>query len=93
MEVKGGRQDDQRRQLREDGVMNKVLHGVVHGKTIELSELSGVDDGQEVEVVVKFSMPARPWGEGIRASAGGWADYPEMDAVMEQIQQDRMSPT
>jgi hypothetical protein len=69
--------------------MNKVLHGVVHGKTIELSELPGVADGQEVEVVVKFSMPSRPWGEGIRASAGGWADYPEMDGVMEQIYQNR----
>jgi len=69
--------------------MNKVLHGVVHGKIIELSEPAGVADGQEVEVVVRFSMPPRPWGEGIRNSAGGWADHPEMDAIMEQIQQDR----
>ena len=69
--------------------MNKVLHGIVHGNTIELTEAPGVADGQKVEVVVKFSMPSRPWGEGIRASAGGWADYPEMDAIMEEIQQSR----
>ena len=69
--------------------MTKVLHGVVHGHTIELSETPGLADGQEVEVVVRFSKPSRPWGEGIHDSAGGWADYPKIDAVMEQIQQDR----
>jgi hypothetical protein len=73
--------------------MNKVLHGVIHGQTIELSEPTGVADGQEVEVVVRSSRPSRPWGEGIRNSAGGWADYPEMDAIMEQIQQDRKRET
>ena len=61
--------------------MTKVLHGVVHGKTIELSEAPGVADGQEVEVVVKFSMPTRPWGEGIRASAGGWPTSGRMRTI------------
>jgi hypothetical protein len=74
---------------KESEAMNKVLHGVVHGKIIELSEPAGVVDGQEVEVVVRYSMPSRPWGEGIRNSAGGWADYPEMDAVMERLHQNR----
>lgn len=69
--------------------MNKILHGIVHGQTIELNEPAGLADGQEVEVVVRFSMPGRPWGDGIRNSAGGWADHPEMDAIMEQIQQER----
>lgn len=69
--------------------MNKVLHGVVQGKTIVLSEPTGVADGQEVEIVVRSSILSRLKGEGIRASAGGWADYPEMDAVMERIQQMR----
>ena len=69
--------------------ISKVLHGVVHGRIIELSEPAGVADGQKVEVVVRHSKPSRPWGEGIRNSAGGWADYPEMDAIMEQIRQDR----
>ena len=69
--------------------MNKVMHGIVHGKTIEFSAPLGVSDGEEVEVVVRFSNPLKPWGEGIRRSAGGWADHPEMDAVMEQIHKDR----
>jgi hypothetical protein len=69
--------------------MSRIIHGVVHGRTIELAEDPGVADGQQVEVVVKPLAPAKPWGEGIRRSAGAWADYPEMDAVMEQIQQDR----
>jgi hypothetical protein len=69
--------------------MNKVMHGIVHGNTIELSGTLGAADGQEVEVVVRFSNPSKPWGEGIRGSAGGWVNYPEMDAVMEQIQKDR----
>jgi hypothetical protein len=29
------------------------------------------------------------WGEGILRSAGGWANYPEMDAIIEKIQQQR----
>ncbi len=75
--------------------MNRVLHGVVHGKTIELSESAGVADGQEVEVVVRFSMPSRPWGEGIRNSAGGWSGQwtEEDDRILEQIQRDRKRET
>lgn len=71
--------------------MSKTIHGIVHGRTIELSEDPGVADGAEVEVVVKAAPQAKAWGDGIRRSAGGWANYPEMDAVMEQIQQDRRS--
>lgn len=69
--------------------MNKVMQGIVHGKTIELNDALGVADGQEVEVVVRFSNPSKSWGSGIRESAGGWADYPEMDAIMERILEDR----
>lgn len=69
--------------------MSKTLHGKVRGKTIELDEDLGVAEGQEVEVQVKIVQPTQRWGEGILRSAGGWADYPEMDAVMEKIHQDR----
>ena len=69
--------------------MTKIVHGTVHGKTIELDEDLGVAEGQAVEVQVKIVSPSRAWGEGIRRSAGGWADHPEMDAIMEKIQQDR----
>ena len=69
--------------------MTKTMHGIVHGRSIELDEDLGVADGQEVEVQVKIVQPARKWGEGILRSAGGWVDHPEMDAIMEKIQQDR----
>jgi hypothetical protein len=69
--------------------MTKIIHGIVRGKTIELDEDPGIVEGQEVEVQVKVVQPKKKWGEGILRSAGGWADYPEMDAIMEQIQQER----
>jgi hypothetical protein len=69
--------------------MTKTMQGVVHGNTIELTEHLGILDGQKVEVVITLSQPTKPWGDGIRRSAGGWADHPEMDAVMEQIYNER----
>ncbi len=69
--------------------MDRIVHGVIHGKTIELTEDPGVADGQEVRVALTVVQPGKSWGDGIRRSAGGWADYPELDAVMERIQQDR----
>ena len=68
--------------------MTKKLHGTVHGKTIELDEDPGVADGQEVELQIQIAT-ARKWGEGILRSAGGWAEYPEMDDIMEKIYQER----
>jgi hypothetical protein len=66
-----------------------TIHGKVYGKTIELDEDLGVAEGQEVEVQVEIVQPARKWGEGILSSAGGWVDYPELDAIMEKIHRDR----
>jgi len=69
--------------------MNKTFHGTVHGKTIELREDPGVGDGQEVEIQMKALYSGRKWGDGIRRSAGGWVDYPEMDEIMAKIYQQR----
>jgi hypothetical protein len=69
--------------------MTKTFNGKIHGKTIELDEDLGVADGQEVQIQVTIVPPARKWGEGILRSAGGWVDYPEMDAIMEKIHQGR----
>ena len=68
--------------------MSIVIHGVVHGKTIELKESPGVPDGQEVEVVVKVVEPSRPWGEGILRSAGAAADVPGVDEAFAEIQRE-----
>lgn len=69
--------------------MTKMIHGKIHGKTIELDEDLGVAEGQEVEVQVRIVPPARKWGEGILRTAGALADDPEWDTIMEQIYQDR----
>ncbi len=69
--------------------MTKILHGRVHGRTIELDEDVGVADGQEVEVEVKIIEPARTWGEGILRTAGALADDPYWDAIMEEIHRAR----
>ena len=69
--------------------MTRIIHGKVHGKTIELDEDLGLAAGQEVEVQITPVPATKVWGEGIRRSAGGWADYPELDAVLEQLYQER----
>ena len=69
--------------------MSRTLHGKVHGRTIELDEDPGVAEGQEVEVQMRVVPAPQNWGDGIRRSAGGWANYPEMDSVMERIHQER----
>jgi len=69
-----------------------VLKGVIHGRTIELEQEPGLPDGQSVAVTVHpFVEHGRlPPGEGIRRSAGAWADDPEgLDAFLEQLRQAR----
>jgi hypothetical protein len=64
-----------------------VLKGIVHGRTIELEQEPGLPDGQQVSVVVQPLEPPEkqlPPGEGIRRSAGGWADDPQgLDEYLE----------
>jgi hypothetical protein len=48
--------------------MLKTIHGIIHGKTIELDEDIGAGNGQEVEVLVKVIQPsptAPPMTEGL----------------------------
>lgn len=67
----------------------KTVHGVVHGKTIELHEDLGVPEGQEVVVQVEMVKSERKWGEGILRTAGALADDTEWDAIMEEIHRAR----
>ena len=69
--------------------MTRIIHGRIHGKTIELDEDPGVAEGQEVEVQVKIVEPARKWGEGVLRTAGALADDTEWDAIMAEIYQAR----
>ncbi len=69
--------------------MIQVMHGKIHGRTIELAEDPHLADGQEVEVQVKILPPAKKWGEGILRTAGALADDPDWDAVMEAMYRER----
>ena len=62
-----------------------TLRGVIHGKTIELEQEPGLPDGQGVAVTLQPLQERRlPPGEGIRRSAGAWADdAEELDKFLE----------
>jgi hypothetical protein len=47
--------------------MTKVLRGVVHGKTIEITEDLGMWEGQSVELIVTPSVPIESPAENIRS--------------------------
>lgn len=67
----------------------KLARGVVHGRTIELTEDLDLAEGQEVEITIKAVPRSRPWGEGLLRSAGALADDPDFDGIMEEIYQAR----
>lgn len=71
--------------------MKATFKGVVHGKTIELNDSAGLPDGQEVTVILQPVKHAKlPPGEGLRQSAGTWADDDEgLDAYLELNRQQR----
>jgi hypothetical protein len=69
--------------------MVKQIQGVIHGKTIDLDQDPGIAEGQRVDVKVRVSSTARPWGEGILRSAGIAAEVPGFDEAFEQVQRDR----
>ena len=73
--------------------MVRQVQGVIHGKTIELDQDPGIAEGQRVDVQVRVSSTAQPWGEGILRSAGIAADVPGFDEAFEQVQRDRESAT
>ena len=63
------------------------FRGVVRGKTIELDSQPGLPDGQPVSVIVHRLLPP---GEGIKRSAGAWADGgDELDCWLDQVRQGR----
>ena len=72
--------------------MENLIHGIVHGKSIELSENPGVPDGTQVQLWLKPLAPAAAvWGEGLRRCAGALADEwtEDDDRILEEIHQER----
>ena len=79
--------------------MVKTLHGIAHGKMIELDEDLGVAEGQPLEVHIRViqsskKLPGPPagWHPGGTESAAGrmaqsWTE--EDDRIFNEIYQDR----
>ena len=72
-----------------------VLKGTAHGKTIELESALDLPDGAPIVVNVQRLLPP---GEGIRLSAGAWADGGEaLDRWLVEMrrgrEQERTEPT
>ena len=66
------------------------LRGVVRGRTIELEREPGLPDGQPVTVAIRAVVSGE---EGIRRSAGAWADdADELDHFLEEMRQSRKRP-
>lgn len=64
-----------------------MIRGTVHGKTIELENELGLPEGQPVSL---FVQPAGAPGDGIRQSAGAWADDAEgLEAWLSQVRASR----
>ena len=70
-----------------------ILNGVIHGKTINLDELPGLPDGQQVQVTVKPVAPTlsdEERRELLRSAAGSWSDDPDgLDQYLEWNRQQR----
>lgn len=75
--------------------MVRQVHGVIQGRTIELTEDPGFADGQQVEITIKTVPNPRPWGEGLRRCAGAFATEwtEEDDRILEEIHQERKRDT
>jgi len=72
--------------------MSRLMHGIVHGRTIELTDDPGVPEGQEVRILVTAVVPREePWGAGLRRCAGAMADEwtDEDDRILERLQHER----
>lgn len=66
-----------------------IFRGIVRGKNIELEEAPPFPNGEPVTVEIH---PQRAAGEGIRASAGAWADAGEdLDQWLEEVYRARHS--
>jgi len=72
--------------------MTRTLRGVIHGRTVWLTDDLGVADGQQVEITGKTIASPKPWGEGLRRCAGIFAaDWTEEDdRIKQEIHHDRI---
>ncbi|MEN6457660.1 MAG: hypothetical protein ABFC63_01910 [Thermoguttaceae bacterium] len=75
--------------------MNVVLHGTVHGRTVELDDDPGIEDNRVVEVILRTKqLPGPPpaWKPGSTETAAGMladAWTPEDDRIHNEIHEER----
>ncbi len=66
--------------------MTKMIHGKIRGNTIELDQVLGIPEGQEVEVHVRVVSNVSPkTGEGFLRTEGALADDLEWDPIMDEV--------
>jgi hypothetical protein len=79
--------------------MQKIMQGIVHGRTIELQGDPEVEDGSQVEIVLRMKrLPGPPpaWkSRSEQTAAGMMADHwtEEDDRILDEIYQDRKRDT
>jgi hypothetical protein len=69
--------------------MNPSVSGTLYGDTIKLDAPLNMAHGQKVDVIIKPVKDLSNWGDGLRRCAGSLADMPELDALMDEIYQQR----
>jgi hypothetical protein len=69
--------------------MTTTVSGTLYGDTIKLDKPLDMAAGQKVEVVVRAARYLSNWGEVLQRCAGSLADMPELDAIMDDIYQQR----
>jgi hypothetical protein len=68
---------------------NSVLHGVVHGRTIELDEDPRLPDGQRVSLELSATDHAKQ-SDGLQRAGGSWKDMPGYDEWLTETYQARL---
>ena len=74
--------------------MIRRVHGIVHGKTIEIEEELGLPDGDKVSIVIEISQSSLDkWGEGLKRCAGALVDEwtEKDDKILDDIYRSRHS--
>ncbi len=68
--------------------MIRTIHGVIHGKTIQLEEDLGAPAGERVEVQIRI-VGAAERGSGLQRTAGVLANDAEWDGIMAEVHEQR----
>lgn len=77
-----------------EGHVIRRVHGIVHGKMIEIEEELGLPDGDRVSIVIESPQSSQDtWGEGLRRCAGALVDdWTEGDdKILDEIYRSRHS--